>query len=224
MYCSGLFIGVMTPGRIGELSKALYLNKDGYPMDKSLVSPVVDRLTDFIFLLAFSLIGSLFFVSIFSKQILILFSGIIVFIGVFFLSYKNGLLQWVFKKIFDQHFNYRDFIADIKNFSFKNYVVIFSITILSWLSYYFMTYLLSKSLNLDIPFLYLSIVVTVTGLITLLPVSVSGIGTRDAALIILLAPFSIAKENAIVFSALILFMSLFTCLIGFLCWIKKPLT
>lgn len=233
MYCSGLFIGVITPGRIGELSKAFYLNKDGHPMGKSLVSPIIDRLTDFIFLLAFSLAGSLFFLSVFTKQILILFGGTVIFTGTFLLLHKTGLLRWIFKKIFDflapeekkksWHLNYGDFVADLKNFSLKNWIIIFLITIFSWLFYYLMTYLLSKSLSLNVPFLYLSIAVTITGLITLLPVSVSGIGTRDAALIILLAPFSVAKENALVFSALILFMSLLTCLVGFFCWLKKSI-
>ena len=50
MYCSGLYLGVVTPGRMGEIAKALYLKKDGYSMGKSLVGAVLDRLADFIFL------------------------------------------------------------------------------------------------------------------------------------------------------------------------------
>ena len=53
MYCSGLYIGILTPGRLGEIAKALYLKKDGYSTGKSLVSAILDRLTDFVFLLIF---------------------------------------------------------------------------------------------------------------------------------------------------------------------------
>ncbi len=71
MYCSGMYIGILTPGRIGEVVKIFYLKKDGYSIGKSLVGAVLDRLTDFIFLAAFAFLGSLFYLSIFKRTFLI---------------------------------------------------------------------------------------------------------------------------------------------------------
>lgn len=233
MYCSGIYVGILTPGRMGEVIKALYLKKDGYSMGRSLVSVALDRISDFVSLLAFILLGSLFFITVFQKQILILVLGIIIFILLFAIFLKIGLIKWFLKKLFyvfvpekyqkSWKINFQDFVDDFKIYKFKNYLIILIISVLSWFFYYLQTYILSKAINIDVPFLYLAITVTTAGLITLIPISVAGIGTRDAALILLLAPFSILKEQAILFSALILLMSLFAALIGLICWLYKPI-
>lgn len=233
MYWSGLFIGILTPGRLGEIAKAFYLKKDGHSMGKSLVGVILDRLSDFAFLLVFIFIGSLFLLSIFQKQILILIFGLIILILLFILFLKIGLIKWALNKLFQifvpekyqksWKINFQDFINDFKIYKLKHYLIIFLITTFSWLFYYVQMYILAKGLDIHIPLLYLAISVTVAGLITLIPVSIYGIGTRDAALILLFAPFLIAKEQIIVFSALILLMSVFAALIGLICWLIKPL-
>ncbi|MFH1456934.1 MAG: lysylphosphatidylglycerol synthase transmembrane domain-containing protein [Patescibacteria group bacterium] len=233
MYCSGLYIGILTPGRAGEIVKSLYLKKDGHSMGKSLVSTVLDRLSDFAFLLLFLLLGSLFFLSTFQKQTLILIIGIIIIVIGFFIALKVGLVKWFINKLFNKlipkkyqkswELNFQDFINDLKSYKFKNYLIILIITTFSWVFYYLQMYILAIGLGINIPILYLAISVTVAGLITLIPVSVSGIGTRDAALLALLTPFAIATEQIIAFSALILLMSLFVALVGLFCWLIKPI-
>jgi len=231
MYCSGIYIGILTPGRIGEVVKVFYLKKDGYSFGKSLVGAVLDRLTDFVFLAVFAFLGSLFYLTIFKNQILIFAISLIATTIILLVCYRTGILKWFFQKVINflipekykksWNTNLQDFIKDLKGFSHYNYFIFFLITAISWLIYYLIMYILAKGLNFNIPFLYLSLAVTITGLATLLPISVSGIGIRDFVLILMLAPFSIAKESAIVFSALILSMSLLTALIGLICWFIK---
>ncbi|MDP3052239.1 MAG: lysylphosphatidylglycerol synthase transmembrane domain-containing protein [bacterium] len=233
MYCSGLYIGLVTPGRLGELTKALYLKKDGYSMGKSLVSVVLDRLSDFVFLLFFMFLGSVFFFAIFQKTILIPVLFIIITIALFLIFLKIGLIKWALNKMFyffvplkyqkSWKINSQDFINDFKIYNLKNYIIIFLITVFSWVFYYLQMYLLASGIGLNVPFLYLAISVTIAGFITLIPVSVSGIGTRDAALIMLFSPFLIAKEQIIAFSALILLMVIWGALIGLFCWLLKPI-
>jgi len=233
MYCSGLYIGLLTPGKLGEITKALYLKKDGYSMGKSLVSVILDRLSDFAFLLIFISIGSLFFFTVIQKQVLILVLGIITSILLLIIFLKIGLIKLILNKLFDVFvsrkyqkswkINFRDFINDFKIYKLKHYLIIFLITTSSWLFYYLQVYILAKGLNIHVSLLYLAISVTIAGLITLIPVSISGIGTRDAALILLFAPFLIAKEQVIAFSSLILLMSLSAAFIGLVCYLIKPI-
>jgi len=233
MYCSGLYFGIITPGRIGEITRALYLKKDGHSMGKSLMSIVLDRISDFAFLFLFILLGGLFFVTTFQKEILIFVIGIIIIIVFFLFFLKIGLIKWFLNKLFQiltpkkyqksWKINFQDFINDLKIFSFKNYLIIFLITAFSWSFYYFQAYLFAKGMNINIPFLYLTISVTIAGFITLIPISISGIGSRDAALILLFAPYAVPKEQIIIFSALILLIALFTAFIGLICWLIKPL-
>lgn len=233
MYCAGMYIGLLTPGRLGETSKALYLKKDGYSMGKSLVSAILDRLSDFILLLVFLFLSSLFLITIFQKQILILISGLLISIILLIIFIKIGLIKWFLNKIFriliplkyqkSWQINFQDFINDLKIYKLKHYLIIFLVTAFSWVFYYLQMYILAKGVGLNVPFLYLAISVTIAGFITLIPISISGIGTRDAALIILFSPFLIAKEQIIAFSALILLMVIWGALIGLICWLIKPL-
>ena len=48
MYWSALFIGVVTPGRLGELSRLAYLKQDGVPLGQAMAGVIVDRLLDLI--------------------------------------------------------------------------------------------------------------------------------------------------------------------------------
>jgi len=233
MYCSGLYIGLLTPGKLGEVTKALYLKKDGYSMGKSLVSTALDRFSDFVFLLVFIFIGSLFLLPVLQKQIFLLIGIIALFIVLFLLLLKTGLTKWFLSKMFQifipekyqksWKINFQDFINDFKIYRLKHYLIIFFITAFSWLFYYLQMYILAKGLNIHIPLLYLAISVTVAGFITLIPISIFGIGTRDTALILLFAPFLIAKEQVIAFSALILLMSLFVAFVGLICYLIKPI-
>jgi len=233
MYCSGLYLGLLTPGRLGEISKAIYLKKDGHSTGKSLVGVVLDRLSDFAFLVSFVLIGSLFFFSEYKKESLIAIFGFIFLIIIFWASVKIGLFKWFLKKLFNKlvplkyqeswKINFQDFINDIKNLKIKHWLIIFLITVFSWIFYYLQTFVIAKGLGINIPILYFAISVTIAGLITLIPVSISGIGTRDAALLALFIPFSITTEKIIAFSALILLMSLITAVIGLICWLIKPI-
>jgi len=234
MYNVGLYIGSVTPGRVGEISRALYLKKDGHSFGKSMVSLTLDRISDFAFLLIFLFFGLLFFFNFFNNQILIPLAITISLIILLFIFLKSNLIQLLLKKLFyiiiparykkSWEVNFQDFIKDIKIYKFRDYLIVFLITAFSWLFYYIQMYIVAQSANIaDIPLLHLSIMLTAVGFITLIPISISGIGTRDAALIFFLTPFLVPKEQIIVFSSLILLMYLFHTFIGFICWLIKPI-
>jgi len=234
MYGVGLYIGSITPGRVGEASRILYLKRDGHSIGKSLVSLILDRISDFVFLLIFLFLGLFFFLDLANKQILFFLVAVIFLIILLFIFLKSNLNKPIFKKLFrffipnkykkSLKVNFQDFVKDIKIYSLRDYLIIFLITAFSWFFYYIQMYIIAQSANItNIPLLHLSIILTVVGFITLIPISISGIGTRDAALIFFLTSFMIAKEQVIIFSSLILLMYLFSTLIGLVCWLIKPI-
>jgi uncharacterized protein (TIRG00374 family) len=233
MYTAGMYIGILTPGRLGEITKALYLKKDGHSMGKSLVGAVLDRIIDLFFLLIFVFLGALFFLADYKKQVMIFAGGLIVAIFLFMIFLKIGLINWFLNKIFiilvpkkyrdSWKTNFQDFINDFKIYNLKDYIYILVITVISWILYYLQMYVLAKGININVSFFYLSLSITVAGFITLIPISISGIGTRDAALILMLTPFSIDKSRVIAFSALVFLMSIVIALTGLICWLIKPI-
>lgn len=226
-----MIIGLVTPGRLGELTKIFYLKNKKYSIGKSLVSVILDRLADLFFLLFFSLIGLIFFFSYFKKTILLL-AIITIFILIFVFIIRNNLVQIVLKKILNLiipvkykkswSLNYHDFFKNIKIYTLSNYLLILFITVFSWLIYYIQSFLLLKSVGINnVPFFYLTIAVTIAGFVTLLPISVSGLGTREATLIFFFSFFQVPLEKTVGFSLLILSTILSTALIGLICWSIK---
>ena len=235
MYGVGLYIGSVTPGRVGELSRALYLKKDGYSFGKSMVGLILDRFSDVIFLLIFIFFGSLFVFDFSYQQVLIFITVVILLTFLFFMNLKSRLIKSLLKKMFylvvpNKHqkswkMNLHDFINDIKIYKFRNYLIVFSLTAFSWFFSYIQIFIIAKSVGIiNVPFLYLSVVFAIISFINLIPISILGIGTRETALIFFLSSFLITKEQIIVFSSLILVMYLFNALIGLTCWLIKPIS
>jgi len=233
IYSVGAAIGSLTPGRLGEISRISYLKNDGHSTGKSLVSVVIDRLLDIIYLTALGYLGTIFFFGFYQK-ITLIYSAVILLIVILFFMLKKEFHIKLIKKIFSiiiplkyqksWQTNFQDFWNEIKIYNKKNYFYFFFITFIAWLIYYCQIYLLAKSIGLDeIPFFYLAMTVTIAGFITLLPLSFSGIGTRETTLAILLSPLMISIESIILLSELILLNFFIMGIIGIFCWIIKPI-
>jgi len=233
MYGSGIYIGLLTPGRIGDLIKVLYLQNDGNSAGKSFVSVFIDRLADLLFFIIFGYVGLFFFIHLFRKQVYILsFIFIILLLIVIFAASNKkiakGMLRNIFRFVIPEKYkekikvNFNDFYRDLKILNKKTIINIFLLTILTGLIYFFQIFLLAKALNINISFFYLAICSAIACLMTLIPVSISGIGTRDITLIFLFSFLGISSESAVAISMLTLSISIIMALTGLVCWLKKP--
>ncbi|PJE57908.1 MAG: hypothetical protein COU81_03525 [Candidatus Portnoybacteria bacterium CG10_big_fil_rev_8_21_14_0_10_36_7] len=234
MYCASHLAGTITPGRIGELSKSIYLKNDGYSYGQSSFSVILDRLFDVIFLIFFAGLGMLFFGSFFYPEIPYVAVLIIIIITSAIIYKKKVITSGYFKKVFNAfapikysevwHKNILDFIKDLDNLKRRQYINAFAMTGVAWLIYYFQMYIFAQSLGIIIPFLFLAISVTIAGVLSMLPISYLGLGTRDLILITLFSYYSISKESTIAFSGIILMTYLIMAIVGLYCWTLKPPT
>lgn len=234
MYMSGMAMGFFTPGRIGDLSRFLYLKKDGYSSAPALVSVLVERFSALAYLLIVGYFGSLFLVSNFwshTYQPLIL---VITALAIIIIIFKKGWHQKILTKIFkiivpnkfqnNLNFYFQDLKLGFKKYSLWDYGKYFFFTFISWLIFYFEFYFLAKSVGINhISFLHLSVAITVSYFFTLLPISYLGIGTRELALFIFLTPFGVNRETIIILSELVLLDAFWTALTGLFFWLKKPI-
>ena len=235
MYAAALYIGALTPGRIGDFIKVLYLKEDGYPFGKSFVTVLLDRLFDLSSLLLLGYVGMLLFITLFERTITIL-SCILAgtFSLILFFLYKRDLGRRILEYI-SSHFipekyrektktGFSDLYNSIKTLKTNQLILATVMTFFGWIIYFLTMYLLAFSIGIDIPFLYLATCVSISAVITLIPISISGIGTRDATLIILFSYLGLSKESAIAFSMMILIMFAFNGAIGLIAWLKKPIS
>ncbi|HDD72685.1 MAG TPA: flippase-like domain-containing protein [Candidatus Aenigmarchaeota archaeon] len=238
----GFSIGIITPGRLGDLARAYYL-RARLSLGNALTTVVIDRIIDVLVLFLLSVLGILGFVGIYAVgfdylTIILMLGGFFaVFCVLMFMVSRKETMRRLAKPIFrrfvpERHKNkarkiFHDFYTGLSRMKKTKRSVALSllICIFSWILCLFQTYVLSLSLGLNIPFTFILCVMPVVTLLDALPVSFSGLGTRDAALIFFMGFISLSPENAVSLSILILtFNYLLIAAIGFILWLREPIT
>ena len=235
MYAAAMYIGVITPGRFGDFIKVFYLKGDGHPFGKAFATVLMDRLFDLTSLFFLGYAGMLLFIAYFERTILFLSSilvGTLLLILLFL--YKKDLsiviLEYISSHFIPERYSdnaktgFFDLCNGFKTLNTNQWVLATFLTVFAWAIYFVMMYLFALSLDINIPFLYLATCVSISAVITLIPISISGIGTRDATLILLFSYVGLSKESAIAFSMMILFMYAVNGFIGLIAWLKKPIS
>ena len=202
------FVGAVTPGRIGEVSKIAYLRQENMPLAKAAVSVVLDRLYDIILLCLFGLAGFAYFSSYFLSDVatIILWISLLA-VGLFFLVALRKRL-WSLLKIVVRKTLSVDAYSSLADGweSFKSEMSIVLLSSAPWMMFYSViaycaffgqVYALAVGFGISVPFVYLSLCLALSSLISLLPISIGGLGTREATFIALLGKISIPPESAV---------------------------
>ena len=205
------FWGLITPARLGELAKVAFVQKEGYSFAQSLVSIIIDRLYDFVILILLGASAFVYFVSIinpdFSVIIIILAFALVGVALIFF--FKNGLWE-LLKKIVGfllpaERYNtlikeWNIFKTDFGKVFPSTVIPMLFYSLLAYLCYYVQIYVVALGFGVNVSFIYLGLCSSLAALISLLPVSIGGLGTREAVFIYLLSKISISSETAVLIS------------------------
>ena len=201
------FYGFVTPSKLGSVIRAEYIKK--YTDDnigKGLFNFVIDKILDICSIIFIAIIFSFVFkdkfdlpISIFFTLFLLLFLGLLFFIKkersefvlrIFYRKFVPKKLRKKARMTFDSFY---------ENVPKKRYFILFFFfNLINWIVIYSMTYFVGLSLGIDLPFIFYLAILPIGTLITLIPISINGLGTREATLISLFALFGI--ESAKVFS------------------------
>lgn len=202
------FLGALTPGRLGELIKLDYLKKDNYSIQKGIVNVFIDRSFDLFMLALFSLLSMMYFIDLFYNELTEIFIGVIVLlIAALFIYYsRKGIKKFasmILRKILPSSKyslieNHRiEFIEEIRAIRLLTLFKMFAVSVVIYLLTFLMTFLVSLGFGIKISFVYLSFCMSLASLVSLLPVSIGGIGTREAVFIVLLGNNAVPKESAL---------------------------
>ncbi|MHB1418860.1 MAG: lysylphosphatidylglycerol synthase transmembrane domain-containing protein [Bacillota bacterium] len=229
IYYATFYLSLLTPGKIGDVSKFFYLKGRGVPGGRALVSILLDRIYDLIFLCLMTVI-TMFFIpnSVISGDkyivwVFIIGLGVLVS-AIFFLKYRNiikryliALLPGSFQEIINTEGKL--FIDDLKKIGWRRLTYLFNVTIVLWMIAYLQIWILAMALGLYISYITIIFLSTIVSLLAILPVSPSGtnIGTRDAALVAGFFWFKIGtSEEALALSMLILLTIAFDAVCGYI--------
>ena len=230
---SGFYLGLATPGRLGEFAKVLYLTDDKeLPFGKAFSSVLVDRLFDIYLLVIVGGFGLISFSLLGETILAVIVLLLLLAISLLILSRRIGqrLIGVVYKAKILSRFKGRidtsvdQFYWGVERLTGRKLVFPLLLTLAAYATLFSQCYLLALSLNLPLSFFYVAICMAVATLVALIPVSVCGIGTRDITLIALFSLQGIAYESALSYSLLVLFtLYIFTAVMGAIAWQTKPI-
>jgi len=98
------------------------------------------------------------------------------------------------------------------------------LTCMGYFMFFVQCYLIVMAMDLSINFLTIILFMAITNLITFIPISISGLGTRDATLIFLFSLIGFQAELAVSYAFLV-FITFFVAggLLGAVAWWIQPL-
>ena len=232
-YAKGIYFGMITPGRSGELIKVMYLkNEKNVDVGEAFSSVLLDRFFDLYVLIIISIFSCLKF-SVTQPMVWAFLVGVIIFIPFVVIGIKVDVLRRFFQKILDNFIlkkkskflreHLGSFYHGVKKISFASLLLSFLLSLCVYSMFFAQCYFLSRLISLDISFMNVVFISSIASLVAVLPISVLGIGTRDATIVYFFSKVGIVSASAIVYSFLMFFsLYIIGAVTGFICWNLKP--
>jgi len=227
LYLSGTFLGLISPGRVGEVYRAWGLHREkGVNLGVGIASVLVDRLADLFLLLSMGCFGFLY---LFQQGYGQLATAMAL---PPFLSPSRATIRRFVKGQFTRIMArmpanvahelpnaYRHFLQSLRGMSSALLAKILLLTLLSILIYCAHLYFIASVLGLPVTFLELVGVLCAATFINMIPVSINGIGTRDAFLVATLPLLGVGHAEAFGFALVFLLLFLANTLMAFPFWL-----
>lgn len=224
IYSIGLAAGTFTPGQAGDALKAWYLQRAGYPLGRGLGSSVLDRLFDVAGLAALGLLGVAVYGGRFAGQTpaLVAWAVLGVLVVVFFAwePTRNWVVSLVSRRLTRLGLvGQQGDVAPVWTLKPANIITASALTIGSFATSIFRVWLLAAALGVWLGPLEVSGFVGLTTAAALVPVSVGGIGTRDAVAALAFTQLGYSPAEGIAVSLLLLLLNAAQAVSGWLVWL-----
>ncbi len=206
LYYMGAFYGFITPARVGSLMRAIYLKKK---TKRGLIecasSIVIERVMDLFAIFIFAFMGALLFIKSNLSLTYALVFSFLVFSGVIFIFMRKSRGKFVLGLIYNYLLpkNIRDKTDDSLNSFYsslpklRKLIPVLFATLITWTLIYFQTYIFAWAFSIKIPFYVFLVFASIGTIIATIPISVSGLGTRELTLITLFSLYNIKPEAVV---------------------------
>lgn len=205
------FMGSVTPGRLGEFTRVSYLHALGVSMQEAVSVVTIERLIDIGVLLVFGIGGAVYIFASASYQFgggITVALGLLILFGVirghtFLFQYLQRYLGWILRwepLIVARH---RQALTTSINVIMNRVALpIYLLGLVCIVFNFGQIFLLAKAFGIDANYLVVIFAYAAATLVSLLPISLGGLGTREATYIIIMAQEGVSKEQALLFSLL----------------------
>ncbi|VVB82175.1 Lysylphosphatidylglycerol synthase TM region [uncultured archaeon] len=230
----GAFYGFITPAKVGNVIRASYLKKySENNLGKGVGNFVLDKILDLCSLGFSVVIASFFFgklVQISYVFSILLLLSFVILLGVIMSENWSRIIVQIINKIIG------GFVPEnLKNkikegfYSFhedkpkKRYLLLFFLINMStWIILYLTMFFVGLAIGIDVPFFYYLIILPVATLVAQIPITISGLGTREVTLIGLFGLLGVGATKVFSMALISLFLGdVIPDFFGFLFSFKK---
>lgn len=214
-YLVGFSMGLILPGRAGDLSIIYFAKQKGFDIGASTALTITDKL---ITLIIFGIIAALGIFTILNSTELywgLLFALICITAGLFLFTPLGR--KWTRKIIGKYADGFQGFYRTFKNLLLhhKDKVIInIIITLLRPLGNALLIILIFKAMGLDVSLLYAILINAVTLIVSLVPLTPNGLGIREGVGAFLFSRIGIPLEATVAMYVIILMMNYATGILG----------
>jgi len=214
-YAATVFLGAFTPGRLGELYRVRFLTRRGAGLGGAAASALLDRACDMAFLLALgagALAANAGRLGLEPRPVLgiglALAASLAAAVALrkpaarLFRAAARRFLKAAHATRLERELG--ELLAAVRRIPPRTWLTSAAATAAAWAVFFTQRYMLALALGLDVGVVPLCTAMVAVALLVFLPVSILNIGTRDAALVLLLGAEGVGSEHAIAFSSLIL--------------------
>lgn len=224
IYAIGLAAGTFTPGQAGDAVKAWYMQRMGYSLARGLGGAALDRLFDVAVLAALGLLGVAVFGSQNALQTPLLLAWIgVCMLGLAFFTWERTRV-WATGLVMSRlaRFSKGQGSEGASGWSLQPGTLLYAglLTGASFATSIFRVWLLAGALGIWLGPLQVSGFVGLTTAAALVPVTVGGLGTRDAVAALAFTQLGLDPAQGIAVSALILLLNLAQAVVGWVVWLK----
>ncbi len=191
--------GFITPSRVGSVLRADYLKKYAKNIGKGISNFVIEKVIDVAALFSMAIVFGFAFRDKFSFDMSYLIIVFVVFVALSLIFIKKqrskAFLKLFFRKFVPKKYKeeakitFDSFYEDMPK---KRYLfLVFLVTVLTWITNYTMVYFIGVSLGITLGIIPFMAILPLSTLIAQIPITIAGLGTREATMISLFGLFGV---------------------------------
>jgi uncharacterized membrane protein YbhN (UPF0104 family) len=199
----GVFLSTFTPAKLGDFGKITYLKNDGVGAKTGALLVVMERMADVIVLLPLAALSAAILSQTQGLWIGLLATIAIVFCIALVARFWSGFAAAI-RYCISHHALSKVLLS----------------TLVAWMLHFLWAIWIARSLGItsSVPVLFAAL--TVASILNALPISPSGLGTREAALLVVLMPYGVEPERIVALSTMMLLQLIILAILGGWYWIR----
>ena len=217
-YClAAIYLSFITPGRLGELSKSYFIHKDtGVALSRLFAGSVLDRLFD-VYILFITAVLGIAFSHVLGPNSNVIAIALMIPVTLPLLLYFSGIRAAILTVLKHLPLNklqgygwfrhIQSFFDEFRVLYNAKILVSFLVTIGAYLLFYGSCFMAAQSVSIPLSYQKVAFFIACANILSFLPISFAGIGTREASLVYFFSIEGLSSESALAFSVLIFIMT-----------------